>query len=77
MAPNREISGGWTEDSIIYKNRTIRAKEPSIFCSGVETAATGMHPDIIIMDDLVSERNVTTADQIEKVKQHYRFAYSC
>lgn len=28
------------------------------------------------MDDLVSERNVTTADQIEKVKQHYRFAYS-
>jgi len=76
LAPNREISGGWTEDSIIYKNRTIRAKEPSIFCSGVETAATGMHPDIIIMDDLVSERNVTTADQIEKVKQHYRFAYS-
>lgn len=76
LEPNDKIPGGWTEDSIIYKHRTIPAKEPSLFCSGVDTAATGMHPDVIIMDDLVSERNVTTEDQIEKVKQHYRFAYS-
>lgn len=76
LEPYYEIPGGFTEDSIIYKNRTIPAKEPSVFCSGVDTAVTGMHPDIIIMDDLVSERNVTTEDQIEKVKQHYRFAYS-
>lgn len=35
LAPNREVSGGWTEDSIIYKKRTIRAKKSlSIFCSG-------------------------------------------
>lgn len=73
---NKKVPGGFTEDSIILENRTIPAKEPSIFCSGADTAATGMHPDIIIMDDLVSERNVTTEDQIEKVKQHYRFAYS-
>ena len=76
LEPNYKIPGGFTEDSIIYKNRTIPAKEPSLFCSGVDTAVTGMHPDVIIMDDLVSERNVTTDDQIEKVKQHYRFAYS-
>ena len=76
LEPDYKIPGGYTEDSVIFKKRTIPAKEPSIFCSGVDTAATGMHPDVIIMDDLVSERNVTTEDQINKVKQHYRFAYS-
>jgi len=76
LEPNFKMPGGFTEDGIIYKNRTIPAKEPSLFCSGVDTAATGQHPDVIIMDDLVSERNVTTDDQIKKVKQHYRFAYS-
>ena len=76
LEPDYKIPGGYTEDSIIFKNRTVPAKEPSIFCSGVDTAATGMHPDVIIMDDLVSERNVTTEDQINKVRQHYRFAYS-
>ena len=35
-----------------------------------------MHPDVIIMDDLVSERNVGTDAQIEKVKDHYRFSLS-
>lgn len=76
LEPNYKIPGGFTEDSIIYKKRTVPSKEPSLFCSGVDTAVTGMHPDVIIMDDLVSERNVTTDDQIAKVKQHYRFAYS-
>ena len=76
LEPDYKLPGGYTEDSVILKNRTIPAKEPSIFCSGVDTAATGMHPDVIIMDDLVSERNVTTEDQINKVRQHYRFAYS-
>jgi len=76
LEPNDNIPGGWTEDSVILKHRKRPRKEPSIFCSGVDTVATGMHPHIIIMDDLVSERNVTTDDQIEKTKQHYRFAYS-
>lgn len=76
LEPNEKIPGGWTEDSVILKHRQRPRKEPSIFCSGVDTVATGMHPHIIIMDDLVSERNVTTDDQIEKTKQHYRFAYS-
>lgn len=76
LEPNYKVPGGFTEDSIILKKRTIPAKEPSLFCSGVDTVVTGMHPDIIIMDDLVSERNITTDDQIEKVKQHYKFAFS-
>jgi predicted phage terminase large subunit-like protein len=51
-------------------------KEPSLFCSGVDNARTGAHPDVIIMDDLVSERNVSTPDQIEKVKNHYKYSLS-
>lgn len=52
-------------------------KEPSIFVSAVDNNRTGMHPDvIIIMDDLVYETTVTTADQRNKTKNHYRFSLS-
>lgn len=51
-------------------------KEPSIFVSAVDNNRTGMHPDVIIMDDLVSETTVTTADQRNKTKNHYRFSLS-
>ena len=76
LQPDTDRAGGWTEKTIIWKNRTIPAKEASIFCAGADTATTGLHPDIIIMDDMVSERNVTTKEQIEKVKQHYKLAFS-
>jgi predicted phage terminase large subunit-like protein len=35
-----------------------------------------MHPDVIVMDDLVSERNVKTDDQINKTKEYYKFSLS-
>lgn len=74
---NDKVAGGWTDEQIILKHRTkMGMKEPSIFCAGVDNAQTGMHPDVIIMDDLVSERNVGTAGQIEKVKEHYKFSLS-
>lgn len=77
LEPNYSIAGGWTENQIILKKRTkLGLKEPTIFCSGVDNARTGMHPDVIIMDDLVSERNVSTDTQIEKVKDHYKFSLS-
>lgn len=77
LEPNMDIAGGWTDEQIILKNRTkIGLKEPSIICAGADIAVTGMHPDVIIMDDLVSERNVGTKDQIEKVKDHYRMSLS-
>lgn len=76
LEADKDRAGGLTEKTIIWKRRTIPAKEASIFCAGADTATTGLHPDIIIMDDLVSERNVTTPEQIEKVKQHYRLAFS-
>lgn len=77
LEPNYKLSGGFTEEQLILKARTrLGMKEPTIFCSGADNARTGMHPDVILMDDLVSERNVGTTEQIEKVKNHYRFSLS-
>lgn len=77
LEPNYKVSGGFTEEQLLLKHRTrLGAKEPSVFCSGVDNARTGMHPDVIIMDDLVSERNVSTPAQLEKTKDHYRFSLS-
>ena len=77
LEPNKKLGGGFVEDQVILKKRTkVGMKEPTLFCSGVDNARTGLHPDVIIMDDLVSERNVTTQDQIRKVEEHYKYSLS-
>jgi len=74
---DKKHTGSWKEEQIILKYRTkLGMKEPSIFCAGVDNARTGMHPDVIIYDDIVSERNVNTEDQIEKTKNHYKLSLS-
>jgi predicted phage terminase large subunit-like protein len=77
LEPNKRLGGGFVEDQVILKHRTkVGLKEPSIFCSGVDNARTGMHPDVILMDDLVSERNVSTDGQLQKVEEHYKYSLS-
>jgi predicted phage terminase large subunit-like protein len=77
LEPNKKIAGGFTEEQLILTHRKkLGLKEPSVFCSGVDNARTGMHPDVIIMDDLVSERNVSTDVQLSKTKDHYRYSLS-
>lgn len=76
LTPNKRATEGWTENSVILKARTKELKEPSISCAGVDQIKVGMHYDIIVMDDLVSPRNITTPEQIAKVIDHYRFALS-
>jgi len=74
---DKKVTGSWTEGQIILKHRTkLGMKEPSIFLSAVDNTVTGMHPDVIIMDDLVSEDTVKTDVQLEKTKDHYRFSLS-
>ena len=77
LEPNKRLSGGFVEDQVILKHRTaVGLKEPSIFCSGVDNARTGMHMDVILMDDVVSERNVATDAQLIKVEEHYKYSLS-
>ena len=77
LEPDKNAAGGWTEDRILLKHRTkLGMKEPSLFVSAVDNNRTGLHPDVIIMDDLVSEATVTTVEQRNKTKTHYRFSLS-
>jgi predicted phage terminase large subunit-like protein len=51
-------------------------KEPTVYATGIGTVNVGMHYDLIIADDLHSEKNVGTKDQIDKVIAHYRLLLS-
>lgn len=66
----------WTDAEIILPCRTRDRKEPTISCAGIDVTKNGMHYDIIIGDDLHSEKNVTNKEQIQQVKDHYKLAFS-
>jgi len=66
----------WKEDEIIISKRTKNFKEPSISCGSVDVVKVGNHYDIIIMDDLHSEQNTQTKEQIDKVINHFKLAFS-
>lgn len=72
--PLYDIAGGWTDSTIRLEANCT--KEPTIMTAGIDTAVTGMHFDIIIMDDLVSPENTTTPEQMKKTEEHYKMAYS-
>jgi len=76
LEPNKRINDGFTEASVIVKGRQKHTKEPTISCAGLDQIKVGMHYDKIVMDDLVSNRNVTTKEQINKVIDHYKLALS-
>ena len=57
--------------------RTVdNLKEGTVSATGVGTVNVGMHYDYIIADDLHSEKNVGTKEQIDKVISHYRLLLS-
>ena len=66
----------WSTETIVLANRTRKRKEPSVDCAGIDVTKNGMHYDLVIMDDLHSEKNTRNAEQIEQVKEHYRLVYS-
>jgi predicted phage terminase large subunit-like protein len=66
----------WTDAAVDLACRTVKKKEPSISCSGVDRSINGMHFDLIIEDDLHSEKNVTNKEQIQQVIDHRKLANS-
>lgn len=66
----------WTNTELVLACRSKALKEPSIMVSGIDKSINGMHYDYIIGDDLHSETNVTNAEQIQKVKDHWKLLYS-
>ncbi len=66
----------WKDNEIILPCRTRPLKEASIMCSAIDHAINGMHFDLIIADDLHSNKNVTNKEQIEQVIEHYKLSFS-
>lgn len=73
FGPFQGASTRWTRDEIEIAQKTkATQKEPTLSTAGLEKSLTGFHFDLIICDDLVDATNVTTREQIEKVKAYYR-----
>lgn len=66
----------WTDGQLNLACRKRERKEPSLSCSGIDRSINGMHFDLIICDDLHSEKNVTNREQIAQVIDHYKLAFS-
>lgn len=68
-----EDADQWREDKIFIGGKTAyTSKDPTVWAQGVAANVVGSHFDIAVLDDLVSDVNIGTKDQIEKVKQYYR-----
>lgn len=74
----RSIYGDWTtenwtkEDITISKRTRWDVREPSVSTMGMGVVKVGMHTDLNILDDMHSEKNTTTAAQIDKVIESYK-----
>jgi len=67
----------WNNSMLLLNTRTRTGlKEATFMTSGVSKSLPGMHYDLIIGDDYVSDQNVGTFEQIEKVINHIRRAKS-
>ena|SRR3990167_2185204 len=69
-------SGKWNDSQIIISTREKKSIEPSVDTGGIETSKVGRHYDIIIFDDIVSDLNVTTKGQMDKVYECYQKSLS-
>lgn len=66
---------GDTQDGFSMSFRVKSAtgvKEPNFIASGIGAEKTGLHADLIMMDDLVTKDNVRTIPMREKTWEHYR-----
>ena len=68
--------GKWNEDQIIVSIRNTSYPEPSVDTGGIETSKVAFHYDTIIFDDIVSDKNITTKEQMDKVVECYKKALS-
>lgn len=68
--------GKWNESQIVVSKRYSAYAEPTVDTGGIETSKIGFHYDMIIFDDIVSDKNVTTKEQMDKVSECYRKSLS-
>lgn len=62
--------------SLPNRSTTIQFREPTIQASSPTTKLAGYHFDYHNLDDLIDQKNVTTEEQLKKVKQGYQLSLS-
>lgn len=62
----------WARDKIMLRKPVGSPKEPTVTAMGLEGSLTSQHFDCVILDDLVNQDYVNTADQIEKTINFYK-----
>lgn len=63
----------WRENRIsVAKDDSYKTKEPTVWAFGAGGNLVGSHFDLAILDDLVNRDNITTKEQIEKIKNFYK-----
>jgi hypothetical protein len=80
----RSLYGSWQKSGNIWKSneftispRNRPKKEPTVMSGSLEKGTlTGYHYDYIVLDDVVSENNVNTTEQIEKTIDHFKLLLS-
>lgn len=62
----------WSEGSITIAQRKKIFKESSVTASGISANKTGQHFDVVIHDDMNSDKNSDTPEKCQKIIDHYR-----
>jgi len=66
-------SSGWTEEKFTVSKRTnVGLRESTMSCGGVDAVEVGTHTHLWIMDDMYSQGNTKTKEQIGAVIDFYR-----
>lgn len=68
--------GNWNLSEIVIDVREGGQIEPTVDTGGIETSKVARHYDLIIFDDIVSDINVTTKAQMDKVHDCYKKSLS-
>lgn len=64
----------WSADRITLQRTDMNIKGPTVWATGIESNLVGSHPDLIIMDDVVTRENTGNREQMEKVILRYKDA---
>lgn len=61
----------WNRDEIVVRQRTSTDKTPTISIGSPDKVLTSQHYDFIILDDILDDSVLGTADQILKTRNYY------
>lgn len=62
---------GWTDDYFTV-HRSVESREPTVMTAGMDQTVVSQHYDLIVADDLVTDKTVTTPEMVRKTIEHYR-----